>query len=235
MKQEAIRKINRFGKIGNIVAIVLIVCVSVGVAGLAVGTIGVATLPNDMASVTISGEANIHIKRTWLQDTVEQILPELQEALEDADLKVKTTLGNADYSVANVTKTDQGIDIGMRTKAYIYRFVHLFWALLTLTVYCICILIALILFKKLMKAFAQCETPFCKYVIRRMRYFAFSLIPLVVFSIVSNMAWSGFLSAGDTIRFSPNLGGIITILVIFVLVSVFKYGAQLQEESDETL
>ena len=43
------------------------------------------------------------------------------------------------------------------------------------------------------------------------------------------------LGKGSELDLSVNLGSILLVAVLYLLVVVFKYGAQLQQESDETL
>jgi hypothetical protein len=44
-----------------------------------------------------------------------------------------------------------------------------------------------------------------------------------------------FMSGAPKVTLSINLAVIFTVLVIFALAYIFKYGAVLQQESDETL
>jgi len=43
------------------------------------------------------------------------------------------------------------------------------------------------------------------------------------------------MSGGIHLIFSIDLGVVLVVLIVLVLVSIFKYGAVLQQESDETL
>ncbi|MBR5771886.1 MAG: hypothetical protein IKY00_01595, partial [Clostridia bacterium] len=63
----------------------------------------------------------------------------------------------------------------------------------------------------------------------------YSLIPFAVFNTFSDNSWSSIFSGELKFGFSLDITVILGILVIFLLVTVFNYGAQLQKESDETL
>ena len=85
-----------------------------------------------------------------------------------------------------------------------------------------------------MKALRKCETPFCESVIKSMSRFAISLIPAVFMNMVCGGMWSSLFS-GSGFAMTVNLGSVLLVAVIFLLIAVFKYGALLQQESDETL
>ena len=88
--------------------------------------------------------------------------------------------------------------------------------------------------KWLMKVLKSCETPFCDDVIKKMTLFANSLIPAIILNMVCGGMWSS-LGKGTEFGLTVNLGSVLLVAVLYLLVVVFKYGAQLQQESDETL
>ena len=63
---------------------------------------------------------------------------------------------------------------------------------------------------------------------------ATSLVVVVVLHIICSGFWS-VLGTGSRYQFNINLGRILLVAVIYILITVFKYGAKLQQESDETL
>lgn len=67
-----------------------------------------------------------------------------------------------------------------------------------------------------------------------MSRFAVSLIPAVFMNMVCGGMWSSLFS-GSGFAMTVNLGSVMLVAVIFLLIAVFKYGALLQQESDETL
>ena len=79
----------------------------------------------------------------------------------------------------------------------------------------------------------KCESPFYCEVVNRMRSFGFSLLPVAAFASIGETMLESFLTAGKSTNVSIQWG--ILIAVTMALVAVFKYGVQLQKESDETL
>ena len=81
----------------------------------------------------------------------------------------------------------------------------------------------------------KCESPFYCEVVNRMRSFGFSLLPVAAFASIGETMLESFLTAGKITNVSIQWGILIAFVVTMSLVAVFKYGVQLQKESDETL
>ena len=75
----------------------------------------------------------------------------------------------------------------------------------------------------LFRSLEICESPFEENVLKSMKRFAFSFIPVVILEIL----WNGHSVSSITTVF--------IVMVILLFSSIFNYGAQLQQESDETL
>lgn len=101
-------------------------------------------------------------------------------------------------------------------------------------VYQIFALISIVFAARLFKALRYEQSPFGFYVIKNMQRFAFSLVPWVIAGPM--------LSVESTVNYSKisvlagvNLITLLIMAVLLLFVSIFKYGALLQKESDETL
>ena len=68
-----------------------------------------------------------------------------------------------------------------------------------------------------------------------MTTFAWTLIVCAVVSCFARGAVSAVLSGWQRMSFNLNLTSVFTALMVFFLCMVFRYGAQLQKEADETL
>ena len=94
---------------------------------------------------------------------------------------------------------------------------------------------ALWMLQRLFAALTKCDSPFCGEVVTKMRRFGFFLLPVAVFASVSETLLESFLSAGRSTDIRIQWGILIAFVVTMALVAVFRYGVQLQKESDETL
>ena len=94
---------------------------------------------------------------------------------------------------------------------------------------------ALLLLQRLFQVLSVCASPFCADFVLKLRAFGYSLLPITVFSSVGETLAVRFLSAGKNTGVFVQWGVLIAFAVTMCLVVVFRYGVQLQKESDETL
>lgn len=216
MKNENVVKINKLGKVSRIIVSICIVIVIIGLAAAAVSEIAVASINFD--GVKIEGTANAVI--TVDHDSIPKNMINVEESSFDSSVKgiglkwiVNSSTENniTKYTIDGAIKDPDGNAI----KAM------LLVAIATAIVFLICFLIALIHGKKLAQALEVCDSPFEPVVLSRMKGFSKSLIPWVVVSIIVNG-----ISAFTVV---------LSVLVVFLFVNIFNYGAQLQKEADETL
>lgn len=218
MKNENVRKINTIGKVSRILIIICKIAVLIAAIALLVGSILSLAIPND--SIRMSGSASAEI----VVDTdsyVEQIV-KIDETNFDSKIfgaKLKWILKN------------EGITNGERiftldASANNINSSHIKYSIAAVcflgAIYFAMFFVILCFAHKFAKSLEECNSPFEENVIKHMKKFGISLIPWGVI----------------TILISGNLNGIVVALVVFVIllfISIFKYGAQLQRESDETL
>ena len=93
---------------------------------------------------------------------------------------------------------------------------------------------ALWLLRKLFKALEGCDSVFCEELVKRMKAFGWSLLPLAVLASVAETVARRFMAAGVTAVYIQ-WGLLIAFAVTMCLAVVFRYGVKLQRESDETL
>ena len=217
METSVKRKINIFGKVGKIITTVLIVLLLVAEGALLISGVAIAILPKDTVTVNASGEADVRINANYFGVSGTDIkLARLSEGDMDITTKdgvVEMKLGAKDlhFDLWDALKL---IGVGMLKIA--------------------AVVVALYFFKALMKQFSVCETPFCDDVIKKMRAFAIALIPTMAVSAMSNGLAKGLLA--DAFSFgSVDLIPVAFVVVVFVLTMIFKYGAMLQKQYDETV
>ncbi len=220
------RKINIFGKVGKIISSVIIVLLLIAEGAMLIGTVAVAFIPKETVSADVQGKADVKIDADYF-------------GLDDGDVAVKagnTNIKIADFDAKNVqTHIENGV-VNLNAESGIMHF-NLTDAIKLLVIGMVkvaALIVALYFFKALMKAFMTCDTPFADDVIKKMRAFAIALIPTVAVSSIA----SGILGGMFTDSFSfgnTNLISAAFVLVIFILTAIFKYGAQLQKQYDETV
>lgn len=82
---------------------------------------------------------------------------------------------------------------------------------------------------------AVSESPFCEELVKKLKAFGLSLLPAALAATIGDTLSTAFLSAGKDNGIQIQWGLLIAFAVTMCLVTVFRYGVQLQKESDETL
>ncbi len=230
MKEQAVNKINKMGKVSNVVVTICKVCIIIGIVIFGLAGAGCALIPDGTMRVVSTEKVAVELEYDkfgagmeeaeildWVNGTFEGLLINNKEvAVEEVDI-----VGNK----MNVTQEAQQFELD---------FHDLGWMNFVLVIMLVLVLITLIFAGGLCKAFRDCESPFEENVIKKMQHFAYSLIPWTVGS--SGITAVKNLMLGESNYWlSVDLGMVLVVLVVFMLVHIFKYGAVLQQESDETL
>ena len=233
-------KVNKIGKAGKIVSIVLIVLLSIGALALVLGGIACAILPQDLVEVSLRPVVDVKVDKELMGTewaNIDKLLDEAQkkagEEFEGAGVALEKTDKGLLVHVDPKEEADATFSLRDANRAIWAGLVGIASAIVTL-----------VMFLKLSDAFRVCRSPFDEAVIRRMNIFAWTLIVCaVVGSFAGSAAQSAvmaFQNAGihvgaKNFGISLDLYPIFAALIVFFLCMVFRYGAQLQKEADETL
>ena len=244
---RSINTINKAGKVGYIISIFLVIAAVTCMVFTAILTAAAIRVSDQEITVKVSTGIDIESSGNFLEmlnsfikingvENLGDLVPEDSQTIiagsenKDADIKID----DSDFSEINVSRKGNGLTVNAKARETVFSIKRII----------VCLVLTFVMFgtaafmthtiKWLMKALETCETPFCDNVIRKMMLFANSLIPLIVMNTVCDAMWNT-LGKGSELDFSINLGSILLVAVVYLLVVVFKYGAQLQQESDETL
>ena len=224
-------KVNRIGKAGRIVSIILIVLLGIGALGLLIGGIVCAALPQDVVTVSLRPMVDVKVDKELMGAE----WANMDKMLADAQKQVGEEFEGAGVALE---KTDSGLLVHVDPKDEADATFGLrdanraIWAGLVGIASAI---VTLVMFLKLCQTFEACRTPFDEPVIQRMTTFAWTLIVCAVVSCFARGSVSAILSGWQRVSFNLNLTSVFTALFVFFLCMVFRYGAQLQKEADETL
>ena len=235
-KETAISKINKYGKIGRIITIIMLIIIGIGTVGTLAAAIAFKVLPKDLININIGTQAEVTINPSALDTNIDSATLEtmaqainqstiqaglnmgtVQVALNEVEIVDNTVIARTNEALGNVSLNSVGNALFLVVVLLILTFISVFFGL------------------KLCKAFEKCASPFEENVITRMRNFAFSLLPWALFSSVPTNVINNIFGNNVKMSFSLDANVIFAVLVILALTSVFKYGAILQQESDETL
>uniref|UniRef100_UPI0040577168 hypothetical protein n=1 Tax=Acetatifactor sp. TaxID=1872090 RepID=UPI0040577168 len=249
MKTEAIQKINKMGKISCVIALICKILLIIGMVLCLIGAVLCFVFPEEAIKVTRTATTVTEVDYGALGITVPEEEKELLEQMQmsDDEWRVETTEGN----ILSGT-----LEIGAEGKSYVPTGMSIVGdtvkmemlseeGTLTIRDAGVMVLVAMaavimtfitfIFISGLCKAFRDCESPFEENVIKKMQRLAIALIPWTVISSVTDSVLTGLLSGKTEWSFVVDMGVVLVNLIVFVLVYIFKYGAVLQQESDETL
>ncbi len=230
MKEEAIKKINSIGKISGIITLIAKVLVGIAIAAVLVGTVIFMLLPDSMIKISTTADVSMEIDYSAVGITIsDEQMAEAKAQLE-RDIIEQDGEGFTSVEVTpSVVRMSGAVEEFEFTMKIVVELLVLALVTLILT------FVTLIFVGRLCQAFRDCQSPFEENVIRKMQHFAYALIPWAVISTITTSITESLMSKKVIVNFNFDLRTILIVLVVLVLVYIFKYGAILQLESDETL
>ena len=238
MKQNAISKINKMGQIGGYLTLVAKIFIIIGIIGCLVGAIIFAMIPENSISVNVSNHIGYSVDFSSLGIKMDE--KQIQEAQDKIAMNTGITTSvkdnHAEYVISDISITEDGVNGQAVTEPITMNLSILPLVFVAGTINIGMALVTLFFVGSLCKAFRYCESPFEENVIKKMQNLAISLIPWTIISSIADNFVTNLINVGNFefgIRVDFNV--VLVIILIFVLVYIFKYGAVLQRESDETL
>lgn len=234
MKEEAIKKINKIGKVSSVFALIGKILIGMSMVLLLLSAIVCFALPEEFMAITLDEKVGFVLDvsafgETMTDEDAEEMKKEFEESFE---LEVAT---GEKAQFEEVIVTDGKLEAKGVVPTYSFTIRDLAWLLVVLALNITMVMVTLCFISALCKAFRDCQSPFEENVVKKMNNLAYSLIPWAVFSSITNSVANSLLQNKISLDFTVDLGVIMIVLVVFVLVYIFKYGAMLQQESDETL
>ena len=221
MENNNIQKINSLGKVIKILSkISMILCIIGAVIAMIAGGV-VAGLGDDLLTIEGIADASLSIdikKIPLISDRldIDEKVIESKKTIEIEDnifLDIISVEKDGDVYTLNVKGDLSEIDINKGIRDTV---VKTFLVALVL----IATAITLGFATKLAEAIEKCSSPFGADIIKKMKAFGFSLIAPAALGGIAN---GSFLTMA------------ILAIAVIVMVYIFSYGAQLQQEADDTV
>ena len=232
MKTEIIAKVNKIGKAGLIITRIYQVCLWIGIVACILSGIVLSFIPDDMIAIHMEHKA-----------TVEVNMPEIAGTLTEngksnttwGDVESSLKVDGMEYGVVDVRQTEKGVEIEADTDAYTIHFRSIANTVFLAAVYGVVCLVVMHFVGVVCKKFKECDTPFSDDIVTALRNLAISLIPMTVFSTLTESVMNSIITGNVNIVLGVDLTTVLMILLIILLYMIFRYGTMLQQESDETL
>ena len=244
MKEQAIKNINKIGKVSYIAAVVAKSFVVVGLVASLLVSILCFTVLGDKVKMGMTGQVDLEMDCEALDINYEEL-----DSMDEDDMTVKQQklqIGNAqvgtvvsisdkDYKSMDVEIKDGTMFAKLESEEISFTAKDFGVLMILASISLIMTIVTISFAQSLCKEFRDCTSPFDSKVIKKMQNLATSLIPWTIISSVINSTVDSFMKGGLQLSFTLDLGVVLVVLIVFVLVYIFKYGAVLQQESDETL
>lgn len=219
---DYVKKINKLGKVCKIILVIMQIffCICM-VLGLVVGIMIMAIPQND--AITANGTTSYHIvvDNNKLPNFVNSGLKNNERENTTFKFFDSTLTVNDNYTENDGIETyDVSLSFDIN-KFSQFKYFGVFVFLCGVIMIALG-LVAIIFGRKLAKALEKCNSPFEENVLKAMKRFAFSIIPVSLFTIMATGSVS-------LITIS------VIVLAVLIFSYIFSYGAKLQQESDETL
>lgn len=231
MKQEVVAKINKFGKIGEVIAQISRIFVILGAVILLAAGIFMLAVPKDLFTLDYYVGMDMQVDLDAVGETItEDDMAELEAdaytvTTSDTEMVIVDLEADEEANTLNVKFASEPTNMFNATKIVIFILLQLLLLVVNF--------ITITFIVKLCKEFKTCETPFSAGVIKRIKQVGFSLIPWCIVYPTAEAATNFMVS--NNLNISIDIGMIIMVLVVLALAYIFQYGAMLQQESDETL
>ena len=200
-------------------------------------------LPKDLVKMDMSATAEVMVDMStfgvaFSQEDKAAFAAGLKDGIEDEERKEfrMNMDGNGSvYEAEEIFMEDDSVTVKGTVDTYTVELGDLRLVMVMAMIAMVALLVTLIFAGKLCRAFRDCESPFEEGVVKNLTAIAYSLFPWVVLNSVSSSVRETIFTNNVQLILGVDLGVVAVILLIFVLAYIFKYGAVLQQESDETL
>ena len=236
MNNSAIQKINGFGKAGRIIANICKILVIIAIVAVIVATVIMFVLPTDLVQIRMDAHADVTVNydkmgsfaKLLTPSTDEEMLDDLQE---DSDFE----FNGMEFAVDTAEVTDESILVGATAKVRTLDMGHIRIVLIFAIFALALVLVSMHFICSFCKALEVCKSPFEDNMIRKMQQLAWALVCLPFASSIAESISTSIMTGRVSIGLHIDMMEVIVILAVFALTYIFKYGAVLQRESDETL
>ncbi len=239
-KEDAILKINKLGNVGDVIVKIMKILVVIGFVLTLIGAITVMILPKNLMKLDLGAKADITLNVSELvgplDDAEKQaLLQEFYDGLNEETAGVSMNLNGSEYETVSAQVTDTGLFMETAVETYSVELGDLGIVCVLGIITLAALFVSLLFAGRLCKAFRDCESPFEENVVKQLNALAYSLLPWVILGSLTETITNSIFTNNFNLMIGVDMGMVLIIIFIFVLAYIFKYGAVLQKESDETL
>ncbi len=226
------RKIKRIGKVCGIFSKIFTILMIIATAGLVIAGTVLVAIPDNLIRADVSGSAQIDVYGEWIDKIPEDQIEKISSQIKEGTLNFTINANRVD----GIEREGDSIVLQAGGSGYSFSLRKTGFAVLSYSLVTGALIAVFIMLEKLMKEIAEGDSPFTEAVVKRMTGFAISLIPYAVIKPLAGGLGKALMTTGSfDINFGVDLSTAFAALLIILFIMIFKHGAEIQRESDETL
>lgn len=230
MENVSVNKINSIGKAASIIAKIIRGVLLAAAIVLLVVLLFLGNIAQEPFVASLSGSADIIVNTADPAFTTGLISDFKTDASE-----TKLTINDCDYDF--VSAEQQGDQLLLKfayeqQELTIANFRLMLWGMLLAFAASAALMYFVV---PLCRELQHCSSPFEKGIADAMKRLCIALVPWFILKSAGESITEGALKGNINIVLGIDLGAVMVILLLVVLMYVFKHGAQLQQQADETL
>lgn len=243
-KEDVILKINKLGNVSDVIITICKILLIIAMVVSAIGMVVMLILPKQLVKMDMSANTDVSIDFSALglelnEEDRAVLTAGIHDGLNDEEygksLDMTMDVNGTKYEAEEIVVDDTTISIKATVDTYTIELRDL-WIICLLGVITIAALFVTLVFAgRLCKAFRDCQSPFEENIVKNLNCIAYSLFPWVIMTSITDSITESIFTNNYQFALGVDLGVLMVIFLIFVLAYIFKYGAVLQQESDETL
>lgn len=237
MKNSAINRIKTFGKAGYIVTVFAKIFMILALVACMAAMIVLAVIPEDFVTLSFDSKAKVVVDLEAIGQTIPENFSEQLKFNDSGNIQTDAnfSINGARYEVDSAVADGDKLNVEATAEGMQFSIHNLWWIVLAAIINVALTLVVVFFIGSLCKAFRDCSTPFEENIIKKMNNLGFSMIPMAFVSSITNSVIQSISSNRIYLNWNVDLTVVIAILLVFAMAYIFKYGAMLQQESDETL
>lgn len=233
MQEQLIKKVNGIGNAGNVIALICRILLIIAFVGTLIALIACFVMPKTLFEASVGANLQVKVDFSGIASFTEQQRAQIESALSNA---ASNGLSDSfDGTITGYEVTSSAVSLLLTTPSSTFGVKNLVALLVVGMVSIAAAYVVLYFVGSLCRAFRDCFSPFDFSVIREMKKFAFSLVGWAVVSLIISFVTDQFIVPNAQGSVGLNIGIVLLVLVILGLCGIFRYGAALQQEHDETL
>ena len=233
-KESILKKIRKFGTIGYRFSKIAMILSGVLLFCSLLFTIIFALVKRDAILFRSSGQEIIEVNVSGMPIKEEGLEERWQEII-DRGATFPNIRNDYEYRLTNIILDNDIVKIVSTTQEEIFDVQDFSLIFFILSVWLTIEMAVLYYVIKICKFLSVCESPFHENMTMLLKNFNISLIVLTIYSSFGDSLINSIAKGCFAVTMDINMISILAVVMVFGLSVIFKYGAMLQQESDETL